>query len=160
MVSPQPVDGVWASTASSCSSQTQPVSIHRIHVSIFFFVVVYAILPSLFLRHQGGSVLPCYEAHRHAFHNRSRCTWWSPFGNLGTGLDIFIKVSQEFWRINNVIFRAEACLALSDGSLIFQSTVVKIIQNALELNKEELLDGREGRVPFLDITHRLDLSFR
>jgi hypothetical protein len=56
--------------------------------------VIYANPSSLFLRHQGGFVLPCYEAHRHAFHNRSRRTWRSPFGDLRTSLDIFIEMSR------------------------------------------------------------------
>jgi len=75
-----------------------------------------------FLRHQGGSVLPCYEAHRHAFHDRSRCTWWSPFGNLRPSLDIFIEISpflaDEITAL--YLFMQEACLTSSDGSLIFQ----------------------------------------
>ena len=72
---------------------TDSTSKYSLHPCRGLFVI-YANPSSFFLRHQGGSILPCYEAHRHAFHNRSRRTWWSPFGNLRTSLDIFIEISR------------------------------------------------------------------
>jgi tRNA synthetases class II (D, K and N) len=73
---------------------TDSTSKYSLHPCRGLFVI-YANPSSLFIRHQGGSVLPCYEAHRHTFYNRSRRTWWSPFGSLRTSLDIFIEISQR-----------------------------------------------------------------